>query len=153
MLGVDEIILEEGRTKDSLENMHTKPILEIILLKDEKTLITAGRDSKICVWNLNRKMLVASMTDHKSSVTALSISNDEKFMVSGASDGVIIVWLTHNWVKLSELDHDETLIDVEEILISKDNIQLMAIDSCGVAAYWQFKSDDIDKDAKPLKIS
>ena len=44
MLGVDEIILEEGRTKDSLENMHTKPILEIILLKDEKTLITAGRD-------------------------------------------------------------------------------------------------------------
>ena len=27
MLGVEEIVLEEGRKKDEMENMHTKPIL------------------------------------------------------------------------------------------------------------------------------
>ena len=92
------------------------------------------------------------MHEHKSSVSALAISSDERYMVSGAADGEIIVWLCHNWVKLCVLDHDETLIDVEELFISKDNIQLMAIDSCGVAAHWQFKSDDIEKDARELKI-
>ena len=136
MLGVEEIVLEEGRKKDEMENMHSKPILEILLLKDEKTLVTTGRDTKICVWNLNRKMNIKTMTDHKASVTALAISSDERYMVSGAADGEIIVWLTHNWVKLCVLEHDETLIDVEELRISKDNIQLMAIDSCGVAAHW-----------------
>ena len=58
MLGVEEIVLEEGRKKDEMENMHTKPILELKLLKDEKTLITTSRDTKIYVWNLNRKMLI-----------------------------------------------------------------------------------------------
>ena len=153
MLGVEEIILEEGRTKDTIENMHSKPILDILLLKDEKTLITAGRDTKICVWNLNRKMLVDTMIDHKTSVTALAMSSDERFMVSGSADGVIIVWLAHNWVKLCELDHDKTLVDVVDVMISKDNNQVIAVDSCGIAVHWEFKSDEIDKDSKPLKIS
>ena len=152
MLGVEEIVLQDGRSKDTIENMHTKPILEMILMKDEKTLITAGRDAKISVWNINRKILIDNMLGHIASVTALAMSSDEKFMVSGSSDGVIYVWLCHNWVQLCQLDHEDTLIDVEEISISKDNVQVIAIDSCGVTATWQLKSDEFEKDSRPLKV-
>lgn len=97
-------------------------------------------------------MLLATKTDHKSSVTSLALSNDEKFMISGSSDGVIYVWLTLNWTRLCQLAHDDMLTDIFDICIGKDDLFMMATDSYGVIARWQIKTDDFEKSAINLKI-
>jgi len=58
MLGLREISLETCRIIENFDKMHTKPILEFELLSDQKTLVTAGRDRKICIWNFSRKLLL-----------------------------------------------------------------------------------------------
>jgi WD40 repeat protein len=50
MKGVNILSLEDGTILSSIENMHTKAIMDFCILDDMNTLISAGRDKKIKVW-------------------------------------------------------------------------------------------------------
>jgi len=64
MLGINVVSLEDLSIKESIDFMHMKPILEILILNDQKTIVTTGRDKKISIWNLHRKVLIATKSDH-----------------------------------------------------------------------------------------
>ena len=44
--------LEDGGLINYIDKMHSKPILSLCILDDMKTLISAGKDKKIKVWNI-----------------------------------------------------------------------------------------------------
>jgi WD40 repeat protein len=50
--GVDIFTLEDGAQISKIEKMHKKAILAICLLNDMTTLISAGKDKTIKVWNI-----------------------------------------------------------------------------------------------------
>jgi len=64
MLGINVVSLEDLSIKESIDFMHMKPILEILILNDQKTIVTTGRDKKISIWNLHRKVLIVTKSDH-----------------------------------------------------------------------------------------
>ena len=77
MLGLQEFSLDTCRVTDSMEKMHGKPILDFIILRDRHTIITAGRDREIGIWNIARKLEINKLDDHESAVTCLTVSKDE----------------------------------------------------------------------------
>ena len=50
--GINIYTLEDGALISKIEKMHSKAILSLCLLDDMKTLISAGKDKKIKVWNI-----------------------------------------------------------------------------------------------------
>ena len=59
--GVNIFTLEDGALISKIEKMHIKPILSICLLYDMKTLISAGKDRKIKVWNIANYQNICTM--------------------------------------------------------------------------------------------
>ncbi len=50
--GINIYTLEDGALISKIEKMHSKAILSLCLLDDMKTLISAGKDKKIKIWNI-----------------------------------------------------------------------------------------------------
>jgi hypothetical protein len=50
--GINIFTLEDGALISKIEKMHSKAIISLCLLDDMKTLISAGKDKKIKVWNI-----------------------------------------------------------------------------------------------------
>ncbi|XP_058815943.1 transducin beta-like protein 3 [Topomyia yanbarensis] len=57
-----------------------------------KTLLAAGDDVKINAWNYETRELLKTFSGHFSKVTAVSFSNDKKFIVSSGRDKILILW-------------------------------------------------------------
>ena len=66
--------------------MHSKAILSICLLDDMKTLISAGKDKKIKVWNIVNYQNIKTMQDHTDIINSLAVSNDQRYLFSGGND-------------------------------------------------------------------
>ena len=66
--------------------MHSKAILSICLLDDMKTLISAGKDKKIKVWNIVNYQNIKTMHDHTDIINSLAVSNDQRYLFSCGND-------------------------------------------------------------------
>ena len=77
--------------------MHIKPILSICLLYDMKTLVSAGKDRKIKVWNIANYQNICTMQDHTENINTLIVSYDQKYLFSGGDDYKVIVYYVQNW--------------------------------------------------------
>jgi WD40 repeat protein len=73
---------------------HTNWVNSVAMSQDSKRIVSAGRDSKVIVWDLQEdgswgKYLLKGHTDFVSSV---ALSKDSKKIVAAGSDGKVIVW-------------------------------------------------------------
>jgi WD40 repeat protein len=73
---------------------HTRWVNSVALSKDNKRIVSAGRDSKVIVWDLQEdgswgKHLLKGHTDF---VNSVALSKDSKKIVAAGSDGKVIVW-------------------------------------------------------------
>jgi WD40 repeat protein len=58
----------------------------------DATLIAAGQDQVIRVWDIEKKKLVDNSMRHAQRVNALALSADASFLASGSTDGMVIIW-------------------------------------------------------------
>ena len=63
-----------------------------VIGSDCRHFVTYGYGNDIKVWNVGTGELIHSLSEHSDRVGAVAISSDEKTLVSGGSDGSIIVW-------------------------------------------------------------
>ncbi len=79
----DEAILEDG---------HMRAALQAAFSPDGKLLVSVGEDAKVIVWDFERRMPVATLTEHTNEVTSVSFSPDGKWFATGSKDDTVIVW-------------------------------------------------------------
>lgn len=81
----DEQIMHDG---------HTRRVTQLALSPDGRTLVSVSFDRKVIVWDLERRVRRATLTEHTGNVTAVAFSPDGKlFATTGADgDGRLIVW-------------------------------------------------------------
>jgi len=78
---------------------HWGTVIELVLTRDERRIISSSHDSTIRVWDLNTGKELKRLIGHTDSVQAIRLTPDERFIVSGAgtelgtwSDNSIRVW-------------------------------------------------------------
>jgi WD40 repeat protein len=86
--------------------IHTNPILQILVTKDGKYIVTSGKDKKIKVYDWNNEENIHTLRNHSSYVQTLAFSHDEKYLFSGGDDKKIVVWCTTSWIELCTLVTD-----------------------------------------------
>lgn len=70
----------------------TSQKLTTIAISSSGTLLAAGQENDIALWDLKTRRLVAQLRDHTQLVTAIAISLDEKILASSSLDGTIKLW-------------------------------------------------------------
>ncbi|MER3478659.1 MAG: hypothetical protein C4287_22085 [Leptolyngbya sp. ERB_1_2] len=63
-----------------------------IALSSSGTILAAGDKNAIKVWDLKTRRPLPSLLDHKGSISAIAISQDEKILASSSLDGTIKLW-------------------------------------------------------------
>jgi len=62
--GVKIISLQDGAQVGEIKNLHTNPILQILVTKDQKTIITCGRDKKVKAYDWINDKTIATLSSH-----------------------------------------------------------------------------------------
>ena len=62
--GVKLLSLEDGSKLSDIKFLHTNPILQILVTKDGKYIITCGRDKKIKVYDWNNEINYKTLSAH-----------------------------------------------------------------------------------------
>jgi WD40 repeat protein len=86
-------------------------------------IVSGGEDRRIKVWDGLSGNLYQTLENHKDSITALTSTQDGKYIFSGSADGVVIIWQV-NLI-------DEQKIEIKplhsEVLSHNDSVKALAI--------------------------
>src|SRR5439155_27191820 len=71
--------------------VHGGGVYALTLTPDGRTLISAGKDSSIRLWELATGTLRRSLTGHTGAVLSLAVSPDGRFLASAGEDGKVLL--------------------------------------------------------------
>lgn len=71
---------------------HTSFVNAVVFSPDGRTLISAGADKTIKVWDLSDGRVIRDLSGHTSFVNALAVSPDGQTLVSASADKTIKIW-------------------------------------------------------------
>ena len=115
-------------------NQHKKGVTSILLLEEDKMMISGGKDSKIFFWYLTARKKPIELGEHSGEIRGLKLSDDECKLFSCGSDGFVIVWnieLIDSIHVVHKLAADHGIEHIE-----LNNNILLSADSKGVLVKW-----------------
>jgi WD40 repeat protein/serine/threonine protein kinase len=71
---------------------HAGGLNHLALSPDGKTLASAGKDSKVCLWDTDTRRLRAVLTGHTAAVYATAFTPDGKMLLSAGADMMVRCW-------------------------------------------------------------
>ncbi len=83
---------QDSRTPAGTIDAHSGMVLSLAFTPDSKTLISAGFDSSIRLWNVSARTLNAILPGHPASVEAVAVTRDGRWLLSGGRQGAVKLW-------------------------------------------------------------
>jgi WD40 repeat protein/tRNA A-37 threonylcarbamoyl transferase component Bud32 len=73
---------------------HTGAVLSLAFADDGKTLVSAGADETVRVWDIEQQKQLRVLTGHKGPVWSVAITRHGKYIASGGEDKTVRLWYT-----------------------------------------------------------
>ena len=122
-----EMILQVG---------HADKITGIVSSSDGRTMISASMDSTLRAWSIEQKALTRVLTGHWVGVTALGLSRDGRWLISGGGRSHVLVHdLTQDFAVKQVLrqPHDGR---IERVLLLPDGVHFVTVDQNAKTFLW-----------------
>lgn len=117
---------------------HSKEILSQVLDEEGKQVLTAGRDKKIYVWDLDSGTKSGSLAGHSAQINAIALSPDKKTLVSAGDDKKVYVWDLASKKRLKEVGYEASKLTAASFgaggqycYIGADNGDILKVDVNG----------------------
>jgi len=102
---------------------HEGPIYNMVMMQDGKHLVSiADRDLAVKIWDIHKRELVSSLAPNSAHVTAVAVSPDQRFIVTGGEDGFTRSWDIDRGVLLRTSEHEH---GIYSMAISPDGRHLL----------------------------
>mmetsp|Transcript_21643 Transcript_21643/g.15894 ORF Transcript_21643/g.15894 Transcript_21643/m.15894 type:complete len:112 (+) Transcript_21643:834-1169(+) len=98
--------LFDGSEVVSMDKMHTQYIFAFLVTRSGKQIISAGKDSKIKIWDWVKQTLKTTLLFHSDCVESIALSGDENLLFTSGCDGKIGVWSMQNYLQICHLITD-----------------------------------------------
>lgn len=127
--------------KDTQQYGHAGPIGDILPIKFQSTLVTAGLDGKICLWDVPTHTFKKELQGHEKGVYSLDWADWTKMhqcLISAGLDHEAYVWNTYVKEKIFSLrGHNHPLIGVKWL---PDSPQVITADISGMVKIWDVRN-------------
>jgi len=115
---------------------HTRPVLDLLLLEDGKTLVSAGQDKTIRVWDWESETCLRTFHHgHTSSVKKI-VMIDDSIIASLSIDRFIQIWDFKSGECLKTIDEMKSLTDD---MVKKDDGMILTYGAGSHIRFWSGK--------------
>ena len=114
---------------------HQGEIKDLLLLNDGKTLITAGTDRSLRLWDLSKGQLIRTLGQHSNVVKALAVTTDQTMLISAGDDRTIRLWDLPSGQLRGQIDNAHPA-PINTLAVSNDNRRLASADGGGLIKLW-----------------
>ncbi|KAL4647974.1 cilia- and flagella-associated protein 52 isoform X1 [Arapaima gigas] len=92
---------ESGQLSSVIHNAHSMSVTAITCTRDCRRIVSGGGEGQVRVWELQPEFhkLIATMKEHKATVTCIKIKSNDKECVTTSSDGACIIWCLVRFVR------------------------------------------------------
>lgn len=118
---------------------HQGEIKDLVLLNDGKTLITAGTDRSLRLWDLSRGQLIRTLGQHNNVVKALAVTTDQTMLISAGDDRTIRFWALPSGQPRGQIANAHPA-PINALTVSNNNQQLASADGSGLIKLWPLGS-------------
>jgi WD40 repeat protein/energy-coupling factor transporter ATP-binding protein EcfA2 len=126
-----QTILSSTRERNRIQ-AHKAGVRSIDVSPNGRVIISGGKDSKIRIWNLDKKTISSPIAGHKDFVSTVKFSPDGKKFASGSYDGTIKLW-TQEGDLIHSLRVPEYIYDMS---FSKDGRELAIVGNSRTIKIW-----------------
>ena len=110
LIGFD--VDDEGLQQSFGFSAHLGCVKAVAMPQGGKILVSGGVDETIRIFDLQRGCAMGTLYEHKGSITCLKFVN-QKYLLSGGSDGVLIIWRVKDWEPLHSFKaHQASVVDI-----------------------------------------
>lgn len=113
----------DGSVVTNMTAMHTNYILQLLVTRDSKQVITCSKDKKIKIWDWIKGSLSTTLMRHEDSVESIKLSPDETILFSAGLDKKIILWSMLSHTELCTLQAE---LPIRTLSLTADNDFLVA---------------------------
>lgn len=120
-------------------NGHSNTILAIDINADNDLMVSAGRDSTIFLWDLEKFTVLAKFKHHKATITSIIILKN--LIISGGTDNQILVYDRFSKEILHTLNkHSHHVLD---LALHPDDTKLASSSADGKIVTWDIKTGEV----------
>lgn len=102
---------------------HEGPVYNMVMMQDGIHLVSvADKDLAVKIWDIHKRELVSSLAPNSAHVTAVAVSPDQRYIVTGGEDGFTRSWDIDRGVLLRTSEHEH---GIYSMTISPDGRHLL----------------------------
>jgi WD40 repeat protein len=132
-------VKERAEPHFSIEN--ARPVADLAISSDGKTLISGSKDHTVEVWDLSTGTRIHHLQGHEGSIRRVAISSDGKTLASGSQDHTVKVWDLSTGTRIHNLQGHKG--SVECVAISSDGKTLISGSRDGRIRMWNLSTGEL----------
>jgi WD40 repeat protein/uncharacterized caspase-like protein len=128
---------EEPRPELVIQAGHADKVTSMVFPADGRLIVTGAMDSTIRIWSAPDRSLLRVLPGHTVGVTALALTGDDRFLISGGGSGSVLVHDRQKDWKEAPIEFPQPhVVKIAQIALLPDGLHFVSVGADGSSFLW-----------------